>query len=65
MGWVFVRGDIRSSWRGVRVAEGAAFEMRCAGDRTGGSNPPLSDILRLGGRKQLSSGFTVAIAVFG
>ena len=31
-----------SIWRGVRVAEGAGFENQCAGDRTGGSNPPLS-----------------------
>ncbi len=29
--------------RGVRVAEGAAFEMRSAGNRRGGSNPSLSD----------------------
>ncbi len=28
--------------RGVRVAEGAAFEMRSAGNRRGGSNPSLS-----------------------
>ena len=32
------------AWRGVRVAEGAAFEMRSAGNRRGGSNPSLSDI---------------------
>ncbi len=31
------------AWRGVRVAEGAAFEMRSAGNRRGGSNPSLSD----------------------
>ena len=31
-----------TSRRGVRVAEGAALEMPCAGNRTGGSNPPLS-----------------------
>lgn len=29
-------------WRGVRVAEGAAFEMRSTGNRSGGSNPSLS-----------------------
>lgn len=32
----------RLPWRGVRVAEGAAFEMRSAGNRSGGSNPSLS-----------------------
>ena len=30
-------------WSGVRVAEGAALEMRCAGNRTEGSNPSRSD----------------------
>ena len=30
------------SWSGVRVAEGAALEMRCAGNRTEGSNPSRS-----------------------
>ncbi len=37
--------DIRAaadSWSGVRVAEGAALEMRCAGNRTEGSNPSRS-----------------------
>ncbi len=29
-------------WRDVRVAEGARLESVCAGNRTGGSNPPLS-----------------------
>ena len=29
------------------MAEGAALEMPCAGNRTGGSNPPLSAYLRL------------------
>ena len=33
-------------WRGARAAEGAGFENQCAGDCTGGSNPPLSDFLR-------------------
>ena len=31
------------SGSGVRVAEGAALEMRCAGNRTEGSNPSRSD----------------------
>ncbi len=32
----------QTSWSGVRVAEGAALEMRCAGNRTEGSNPSRS-----------------------
>ena len=39
--WLFFAGS-GACWRGVRVAEGAALEMPCAGNRTGGSNPPLS-----------------------
>jgi hypothetical protein len=33
---------IRKPRRGGRAAEGAAFEMRSAGNRSGGSNPSLS-----------------------
>ena len=35
-------------WRGVRAAEGAGFENQCAGNRTAGSNPALSDPYRNG-----------------
>jgi hypothetical protein len=34
--------QVESPWRGDRVAEGARLESVCAGNRTGGSNPPLS-----------------------
>ena len=39
---VITQDVVNHYWRGVRVAEGAAFEMRSAGDRRGGSNPSLS-----------------------
>ena len=35
-------GDDGTSRRGDRVVDCAALEMLCAGNRTGGSNPPLS-----------------------
>ena len=31
-----------AAWRDDRVADCAALEMLCPGNRTGGSNPPLS-----------------------
>ena len=41
--WRLGRGvRVMPVWRGARVAEGAGFENRCAGNRTGGSNPSLS-----------------------
>ena len=35
-------GSVFADRRGDRVADCAALEMLCAGNRTGGSNPPLS-----------------------
>ena len=37
-------GDAQTSWRGGRVAEGAALEMPCTGNCTVGSNPTPSAI---------------------
>lgn len=31
------------TWRGVRVVDGDALEMRFGSNVNGGSNPPLSD----------------------
>gem|GEM_PF-5974932 len=35
-------GRMAGLWRDGRVADCAALEMLCPGNRTGGSNPPLS-----------------------
>lgn len=34
--------EVYELWSGVRVAEGTALEMRCAGNCTEGSNPSRS-----------------------
>ncbi len=44
---VWVVAWVESDWRGDRVADGAGFENQCAGNRTGGSTPPLSVFLGL------------------